>query len=213
MALKIYHVNWFAEKPDDWNGKLAIILAHGAGQGMQSPFMSFFHEGLASLGALSVKFDFEYMEKGRKVPDRMPSLQEQYRNVIAGVVSEYDPKILIIGGKSMGGRVASHLGEQPIVSGMVFLGYPLHPPKKTDQLRDAHLYTVDKPMLFISGTRDTFATPELLERVTRTIGPHARLHWIADGDHSLMVRRSGKVSWVEALKAISDWMGGIQPRV
>jgi hypothetical protein len=97
----MYHVNPIIEKPESWDGKLAIILAHGAGQGMHSPFMCFFHEGLAAFGALSVKFNFDYIERGKKVPDRMPSLQDQYRSVIDAVIAGHDPQTLIIGGKSM----------------------------------------------------------------------------------------------------------------
>jgi predicted alpha/beta-hydrolase family hydrolase len=184
-------MNWTATKPNGWDGRAAVILGHGAGQGMNSPFMDYFHKELASRGVLSVKFNFEYMENGRKVPDPQPKLQARYRQVIAEVAAEHSPHKIVIGGKSMGGRVASYVaGDAPGVSGLVFLGYPLHPPAKTAQMRDAHLYALNLPMLFVSGTKDTLAERPLLEGVIQKIGDRATLHWIEAGDHSLQVRRS-----------------------
>src|SRR6516162_3270497 len=131
---------------------------------MNSPFMTYFHTELANRGFLSAKFDFEYMEAKRRVPDSQPKLQVRYRSVIDEVVMQHQPERLIIGGKSMGGRVASYIASDiPQVSGLVFLGYPLHPPGKPDQLRDQHLYALKIPMLFVSGTKDPFAGRELLE--------------------------------------------------
>ena len=194
---------WIAEKPDNWNQKTAIILAPGAGQGMHSPFMTFFHQELAARGFLAVKFDFEYMEQGRKAPDPQPKLRARYRQVIDEVAAEFRPKRIIVGGKSMGGRVASYIaGDIDIVSGLVFLGYPLHPPGKPDQLRDEHLYTLNKPMLFISGTRDTLARKDLLQPVVDRIGKRATLIWIEGGDHSLKTGRKNDVSWKTAVDAI-----------
>src|SRR3954465_14103912 len=95
-----------AEKPKEWDGNTALILAHGAGQDMRSTFMTFFHEEMVRRGFLSVKFDFEYMERKRKVPDPQPKLREKYRQVVQEVASEFKPKRIFIGGKSMGGRVA-----------------------------------------------------------------------------------------------------------
>src|SRR5262245_55420704 len=128
---------WIPAQPDSWDGKNAIILAHGAGQGMDSPFMDYFHSELARRGFVSIKFNFEYMEKGRKIPDPQPKLQERYRSVIADVLKEYRPERLIIGGKSLGGRVASYVAADcSAVQGLTFLGYPLHPPGRPDQRRD-----------------------------------------------------------------------------
>ncbi len=190
-----------------WDGETAIILAHGAGQGMNSPFMNYFQAELTNRGFLAVKFNFDYMEQKRNVPDPQPKLQARYREVIGEVLAEHKPKRLIIGGKSMGGRVASTIARDiPEVRGLVFLGYPLHPPGKQDQLRDAHLY-VHRPMLFISGTKDTFAERLLLERVVKRIGDRAKLVWIEGGDHSLKTsktnnKRSAKVSFVPLMKSI-----------
>lgn len=191
------------EKPDDWNRETAIILAHGAGQGMESPFMTYFYRETCARGFLSVTFNFEYMEARRKVPDPQPKLRARYREVIEGVAEKFQPKRILIGGKSMGGRVASYIaGDIEIVAGLVFLGYPLHPPGKTDQLRDEHLYALDKPMLFISGTRDTLAQRDLLQKVVDQIGERATMLWIEGGDHSLKTGRKGSDSLKTAADAI-----------
>src|SRR6266849_6099395 len=161
-------------KPEPWTSGIAITLAHGAGQGMHSPFMGYFHTELFNRGFLSVKFNFEYMEAKRRVPDPQPKMQARYRAVVSEVIAQHQPKQLIIGGKSMGGRVASYIAaDTPGVSGLLFLGYPLHPPGKPDQLRDQHLYGLTLPMLFISGTKDTFAERHLLEEVVRKMGDNA----------------------------------------
>ena len=201
------HLNLQVQRPQSWDNRTAIILAHGAGQGMDSPFMTYFHDELAKCGFLSVKFDFEYMETGRRLPDPQPKLQARYRSVVDQVLTTYSPNPLIIGGKSMGGRVASCIaGDTPGVGGLVFLGYPLHPPGKTDQLRDQHLYTLKMPMLFISGTRDPFAEHDLLERVIAKIGSSASLVWMQGGDHSLKRGRKDTESLPFAVKAIDNWI-------
>jgi len=198
---------WVAEKPDSWDGGTAVILAHGAGQGMDSPFMTFFHHEMAARGFLSVKFNFDYMNQRKGVPDPQPKLRAQYRDVVEGVHAEYNPKRIIIGGKSMGGRVASYIaGSIDAVAGLVFLGYPLHAPGKTNQLRDEHLYTLMRPMLFISGTRDTLAEQNLLQRVVDKIGERATLIWIERGDHSLTVRRGDTGTLKIAADRMEQWI-------
>jgi len=173
---------------------------------MNSPFMSYFHTELFNRGFLSVKFDFEYMEAQRRMPDPQPKLRARYRSIVSEVSDQHQPKHVIIGGKSMGGRVASYIaGDTPSVSGLVFLGYPLHPPGKPDQLRDQHLYGLKLPMLFISGTKDTFAERPLLEEVVGKIGDNAILVWIEGGDHSLKRRRGDAESLGMALDAIDAW--------
>jgi uncharacterized protein len=173
---------------------------------MDSPFMIYFHTELANAGFVSVKFNFDYMEGKRRGPDPQPKLQARYRAVVGETISEYHPTRVIIGGKSMGGRVASYIaGDTPGVSGLVFLGYPLHPPGKPAQLRDQHLYSLKLPMLFISGTKDTFAEPDLLERVVKKIGPNAKLLWVEGGDHSLKTRRKGDDSLQKAVEWIREW--------
>jgi predicted alpha/beta-hydrolase family hydrolase len=116
---------------------------------------------------------------------------------------------MIIGGKSMGGRVASYIaGDTPGVDGLVFLGYPLHPPGKPDQLRDEHLYALKLPMLFISGTKDTFAGRDLLEKVVGKIGKNATLVWVEGGDHSLKRGRKDSESLESAAQTIEAWVRG-----
>jgi len=194
-------------EPASRTSKTAAILAHGAGQGMNSPFMTYFHNQLANRGVLSVKFDFEYMETQRRVPDPQPKLQARYRSVVKQVIDQYSPQRIIIGGKSMGGRVASYIASgMPQVSGLVFLGYPLHPPGKPEQLRDQHLYELKLPMLFVSGTKDTFAERELLQKVADKIGDKATLVWIEGGDHSLKRRRSDAETLPMAVDAIMNWL-------
>ena len=194
-------------EPPSWDHRTAIILAHGAGQGMHSPFMTYFHNELAKHGFLSVKFDFDYMAGKRRVPDPQPKLQSRYRSVAEKVRADHRPQRLIIGGKSMGGRVASYIAaDTPGVSGLVFLGYPLHPPGKQDQLRDQHLYALKVPMLFISGTKDTFAERGLLEGVVGRIGANATLVWVEGGDHSLKRGRKDGESLGFAVETIDRWI-------
>ena len=199
-------MNWRVQRPEDWNGEFAIILAHGAGQGIDSPFMKFFHDALRQRGFLSVQFNFEYMQMGRKIPDAQPKMQALYRQVVQEVFDAHRPRKIIIGGKSMGGRVASYIArDTEHVGGLVFLGYPLHPPGKQDQLRDAHLYEINLPMLFLSGTRDTFAERALLEKVVGGLGDRATLVWTERGDHSLKVGKSGTATLEAAADKIREW--------
>jgi len=202
-------MNWKAQKPEDWNQEVAIILAHGAGQGIDSPFMKFFYDALCREGFLSVQFNFEYMEKGRKIPDPQPKMQSLYRQVVQEVSETYGPRKILIGGKSMGGRVASYIAaDNNLVSGLIFLGYPLHAPGKQDQMRDAHLYDINAPMLFLSGTRDTFAQGPLLEKVVNRLGDRATLVWTEGGDHSLKVGKKGVATLEAAVDAIKEWIRG-----
>jgi uncharacterized protein len=193
--------------PTSWDSRTAVILAHGAGQGMHSPFMNYFHAELARRGFLSVKFNFEYMDAKRRVPDPQPKLQARYRSIVEEVIKAHSPSRLIIGGKSMGGRVASYIAEDaPGVNGLVFLGYPLHPPGKQDQLRDQHLYALKVPMLFVSGTKDAFAERDLLEKVVARVGANATLVWVEGGDHSLKRGRKDDESLGFAVETIERWI-------
>ena len=203
-------MNWKAAKPERWDNQIAIILAHGAGQGINSPFMKFFHEALPKRGLLSVQFNFEYMEKGRKIPDTQPKMQALYRQVMQELADAERPKKIIIGGKSMGGRVASYIAADTAgIHGLVFLGYPLHPPGKSDQLRDAHLYEINLPMLFLSGTRDGLAERSLLEKVVQRLGERATLVWTEGGDHSLKVGGAGNATLERAADEIEKWARGL----
>ena len=197
--------------PKTHHPSTCLIIAHGAGGPMHTPFIRYFHTELARQGYLTVKFNFPYMEARRRVPDRREILEESYRSIVDQAKNgRHKPDRTFIGGKSMGGRIASQIaanGED--VNGLFFLGYPLHPIGKTDQLRDEHLYRIKKPMLFVSGTRDSFARRDLLEKVVSKIGPNAHIHWIQDGDHSFKTpdAKAGSADTLhEALTSLIDWL-------
>ena len=190
----------------------AVVLAHGAGAGQSSPFMAGAARGLASRGLAAATFDFEYMAARRKVPDAAPSLERQWREAIDAARRAFPALPLFIGGKSMGGRIASHVAAQGGaggLAGLVFFGYPLHPPGKPQQRRDAHLPSIAEPMLFIQGARDAFGTAAdilaLVPRLQRTA-----VHTVADGDHSLKVParagRSAAAVFEEVLDVAAQWM-------
>jgi predicted alpha/beta-hydrolase family hydrolase len=188
-----------------------LIIAHGAGGPMHTPFIRYFHTELAKRGFLTVKFNFPYMEARRRVPDRREILEGSYRTVVEQAKNGgHKSDRMLIGGKSMGGRIASQIAANGVdVNGLFFLGYPLHPIGKPDQLRDAHLYQIKKPMLFVSGTRDSFARRDLLETVVSKIGSYAQIHWIQDGDHSFKTpnAKTGNAdSMQEALVSLVDWL-------
>lgn len=177
-------------RPD--NPTATVVVAHGAGAGMDHPFMHGFTGELNSLGIATLRFNFPYREAGRKFPDRPPAAIAAWRAAMAAaaeLAAEYgDTGPLWAAGKSFGGRMASMaVAEGMEAAGLVFLGYPLHAPGKPDKLRDEHLYGITAPMLFLQGSRDTFATPELLEDVVGRIGPSAVLQWVDGGDHSFAV--------------------------
>jgi len=188
-----------------------LIIAHGAGGPMHTPFIRYFHTELVKQGFLTVKFNFPYMEARKRVPDRREILEGSYRTVVEQAKNGmHKPDRMLIGGKSMGGRIASQIAANGVdVNGLFFLGYPLHPIGKPDQLRDEHLYQIKKPMLFVSGTRDSFARRDLLEKVVSKIGSNAQIHWIQDGDHSFKTpdAKTGNTdSMLEALVSLVDWL-------
>src|SRR3954464_6043939 len=148
------------------------VLGHGAGAGQRSAFMVDFADALSSLGIDVVTFNFLYTEQGRRIPDRAPALEACYRAVIATVHASVETarRKLFIGGKSMGGRIATQVAAadpQLPVAGLVLLGYPLHPPGKPQDKRDKHLPSIGRPMLFVQGTRDAFGTPDELGTILR----------------------------------------------
>jgi uncharacterized protein len=172
----------------------ALVLAHGAGAGQHSPFIVSFAQALSTLGLDVVTFNFPYIEEKRRVPDRGPVLEETYRAVIDTVRAQLDSarRALFIGGKSMGGRIATQVAAADAalpVSGLVLLGYPLHPPGQPQKLRDAHLPFVRRPMLFVQGSRDTFGTPEELAPILTRLEPAPAVHVVDGGDHSFKLGR------------------------
>jgi predicted alpha/beta-hydrolase family hydrolase len=200
----------------DARSETLLVLAHGAGAGQQHPFMVAIARGLAARGIGVVTFDFPYMHERRKVPDRAPVLESCFRTVIE-TVREWDPersRRLFIGGKSMGGRIATHLAAQDLddVQGTMALGYPLHPPGRPEQLRISHLPSISSPVLIVQGERDAFGSPAELEPVIETMTAKVQLHVIRGGDHSLTVRgRPRDEVYAEVLDVAAGWM--LPPRV
>ena len=169
-----------------------LILAHGAGAPQQHPSMVAFARALSERGIDVVTFNFLYTEQRRKVPDRMPQLTACYRATIDAVRTAVPSarERLFIGGKSMGGRAATHVAADDrtlLLDGIVLLGYPLHPPGRPEQLRDAHLPSVARPMLFVQGTRDAFGTPSELKPILASLEPLPTLHHVEGGDHSFKI--------------------------
>lgn len=169
-----------------------LVLAHGAGAGQHSPFMVETAHALAARGVTTATFDFPYVAQGRKVPDKGPVLEAAWREAIALARDHADfaGLPLFIGGKSMGGRIASQVAAAGVerVAGLVFLGYPLHPPGRPEQRRDRHLPAIAEPMLFVQGTRDQFGTAADIRDLLPRLNPRAALFEVADGDHSFKVR-------------------------
>lgn len=166
-----------------------IALAHGAGAGMDSPFMNWFAQTLAERGFHLARFEFPYMAKRRRSgkggpPDKLPVLMETWRQVIETLGS----RRLIVGGKSMGGRIASMVAEVAQVKGLICLGYPFHPVGKPDQLRVEHLQAITTPTLILQGTRDPFGNQA--EVAGYRLSPSIEVHWLADGDHDFKPRKS-----------------------
>jgi predicted alpha/beta-hydrolase family hydrolase len=195
-----------------------LVLAHGAGNDMHSPFLTYLAGELAA-DILTMRFNFPYTEQGRRAPDPAPRLEAAYRAAITALLGRagLGPQPLVIGGKSMGGRIASHLaaaGQE--LAGLVFLGYPLHPAGKPDQRRDAHLPTIRCPMLFIQGARDRLCDLDLLRPVLQRLAAPHHLHVIDEGDHSFHVpKRTGRTDteiWDEIRAVITDWLRDVVAR-
>jgi hypothetical protein len=191
-----------------------IILGHGAGANQLSGFMRLFASGLAERGIDAVTFNFLYMEQGRKIPDPGPRLEACYRAVIDTVLKHGKLKgnRLAIGGKSMGGRIASQvaaiIGEN--IDALVFLGYPLHPPGRPDKQRSEHLPKIKAPMLFVQGSRDAFGTKQEVAAVIKELKLPAKLHAIEGGDHSLKVPKKAGLNqqdiYEESMNTIAEWL-------
>lgn len=186
--------------------RAGFVLAHGAGAGQLSPFMVRFARGMADRGVSTATFDFPYMAERRKVPDRTPVLEAAWREALDAARSAFTTLPTFIGGKSMGGRIASHLAAQGCdgIEGLIFLGYPLHPPGKPDQRRDQHLPNIRQRMLFVQGTRDPFGTTDEIAALLPRL-PSAALHPVTGGDHSFKV--PGKKDVLEEiLDAVANWI-------
>jgi predicted alpha/beta-hydrolase family hydrolase len=194
-----------AGKPD--LAGVTVILGHGAGADQCSDFMTRFATGLAARGINVVTFNFLYTEQGRRVPDSNKALEACLRAVIEAVrYKKIGRSTLVIGGKSMGGRIASQVAaaSAPGVDGLVFLGYPLHPPGSADLRRAKHLPDIIVPMLFVQGSRDAFGSPGELRPVIKELKAPADLYVVEGGDHSFKVLKRAGVTQEDAYKAVLD---------
>jgi predicted alpha/beta-hydrolase family hydrolase len=189
----------------------ALVLAHGAGAGQQSAFIVEFARGLAGRGVDVMTFNFLYTERHRRVPDRTEILEACYREA-AG--EHFGRDRVFIGGKSMGGRIATHLAAadddgQLGIAGVVALGYPLHPPGKPEQLRVAHLPRIRVPVLIVQGERDPFGGPDELKPVIATMRAPVTLKVIEKGDHSLAPSKRADIvasTYRDVQDAIAAWI-------
>ena len=190
------------------NAKKTVVLAHGAGASMDSEFLEVFAEGLAANGLRVVRFEFPYMAKRRidgkrRPPDRMDVLLAAYRHIVCATQAD----TLIVGGKSMGGRVASMIADDLEAAGLVCLGYPFHPPGKPEKLRTQHLQNLITPSLFLQGERDPLGTRGEIENYG--LSHSITIKYLPDGDHDLKPRKaSGRTrdeNWREAIRHMAEF--------
>ncbi|AKE51436.1 alpha/beta fold hydrolase [Kangiella geojedonensis] len=188
---------------------VTFILAHGAGADSQSEFMQFMKRHISDDIIEVVTFDFPYMVRRQKTgkkspPDRMPTLIDAFHQQINSISS--GP--IVIGGKSMGGRVATMIADEANVSGVVAMGYPFHPPGKPEKTRTEHLAELETPSLILQGTRDTFGKPE--EVAQYQLSPKLKVQWLQDGNHSLETLKRSEVtteqSWKLAAQAAQSFI-------
>jgi predicted alpha/beta-hydrolase family hydrolase len=195
------------------SGPTLVALGHGAGGDRNTPLLVRVASALAASGRGALLYNFPYTDAGRRVPDS-PEVVE----MTAGAVADHargplGARRVVLGGKSMGGRIASQaVAKGAAADALVFLGYPLHPPGRTQTRRDRHLPKIAVPMLFIQGTRDAFARWDLLENLIGRLGETATLHRIDDGDHSFRVpKRTGRTAAdveAEVIQVTVDWLAG-----
>ncbi len=184
-----------------------LVLAHGAGAGMSHPFMEKLTGELACVGMATLRYQFPYMEKQRRVPDSPAMLTATVVAAVRAVAETVPGLALLAGGKSMGGRMTSQAAaQQPLdgVRGLVFFGFPLHPPNRPGTKRADHLAKVTVPMVFLQGTRDTLADLKLLRPVCAKLGSRATLHVIEKADHSFHVLKSSGRSDAEVLRELAE---------
>jgi uncharacterized protein len=202
-------------RPD--GARLLYVLAHGAGAGMRHPFLESIAHRLAERGVGTLRYEFPYMERRARRPDPRAMAAATVRAAVAEAARVAPGLPLVAGGKSFGGRMTSTAqAEQPLpgVRGLVFLGFPLHPPGRPGDSRAEHLAQIQIPMLFLQGDRDDFADLKLLKAVIKRLGERATLHLVEGGDHSFKVlKRSGKTEadvMGELAGAIGEWTGRLQ---
>lgn len=190
------------------DAKWTLVLAHGAGQGMDAPFMAQMADALSRAGMRVTRFEFPYMTEirctGRRTPpNREPVLLECWNQIIDwALAAGTDAQRLLIGGKSLGGRMASPIDNDRAAAGLVCLGYPFHPPGKPDRLRTEHLQVLHKPTLLDQGTRNSFSMPD--EIASYALAPSIRQTSIEDGDHSFKPRRQSGRTWAQNLDQAAE---------
>ncbi len=206
-------------RPRGQGSGFGVLLAHGAGAGQDHPFMSRFRDGLAASGHLAMTFDYAYIAEGRKAPDRPPKLLAVHQAATTKLAGYADR--IVLAGKSMGGRMASHLAagvapdgtefDAAPCAGLVYLGYPLIPVGKTEPRDVSHLAKVGAPMLFVAGTRDRLAPLESVQRVVASL-PDADLQVVEGGDHSFRVPKGRDDAEVlgEVIQAVAGWIGTLR---
>jgi predicted alpha/beta-hydrolase family hydrolase len=189
------------------SSKQLLVLAHGAGAGMNHPFMEKLANELAAASVATFRYQFPYMEEQRRIPDKPGTLTATVAAAVR-TARELAPKLpLFAGGKSMGGRMTSEAAAQDSlenVKGLIFFGFPLHPPNRPATKRADHLAKVKVPMLFLQGARDTFANLKLLRPVCAKLAPRATLHIIETADHSFHVLKSSPRTDAEALHDLAE---------
>ncbi len=198
------------------DARACCVLAHGAGAGMTHPFLAELANGLAGRGIATLRYQFPYMEQGSRRPDRPEVAQATVRAAVLEAARLVPRFPVFAGGKSFGGRMTSQgQAESPLpgVRGLVFLGFPLHPPGRSSDERSRHLFRVEVPMLFLQGTKDEFAELKLLQPVVQRLGARATLHLFKEANHSFHVpARSGRKDAdvrTELLDALANWMGRV----
>jgi uncharacterized protein len=198
-----------------------LVLAHGAGAGMSHPFMESLAGELAGVGLATLRYQFPYMEQRRRVPDKPAVLTATVAAAVRAAAKIAPGLPLLAGGKSMGGRMTSQAAAEHLldgaldgVRGLVFFGFPLHPPNRLGTKRADHLTKVTAPMLFLQGTRDTLADLTLLRPICAKLGPRATLHVVETADHSFHVLKSSGRNDAEVLRELAEtvvsWAEGIK---
>jgi hypothetical protein len=190
-------------------GPVGVLLAHGAGVGQDHPWMAAVRDGLASAGLFVMSFNYRYTEAGRKAPDRMPTLLTVHRAAADALAEKCDR--VVLAGKSMGGRVGSHLvGDDGWpAAGLVYFGYPLVPMGKSEPRPIEHLEAIETPQLFFAGTRDRLSPPSLIAEIALSV-PDGTLEIVTDGDHSFKVPKRAARSNEDVLAGVvektADWI-------
>ena len=188
----------------------AVLLAHGAGADMNAAALTVTADALADAKIPSLRFDFPYRQAGRRAPDRPPALLASAREAAADLVKRSRVPLdrLVLGGRSMGGRICSMVAADeadPVPAlGLALLGYPLHPPGKPDRLRVEHFPRLTMPVLFVSGTRDAFATPDELQREAKNVKGAVSYSWIETGDHGFKPLKASGLTPAEALTGAAE---------